>query len=369
MHLYLKNHFRENAKYGSKDRKQISRLCYAYFRTGNALRDIPVKEKILASLFLCADEPDQLFTALKPEWSGEIENNLDEKLEFLRLSGLELTIRQLFPLFDHLSGLLDSPPRFVLSHLVQPRLFLRVRPGREDAVESGLRKAGIPYNIFDHTVEVANSTDLADVLTIDRDVIIQDLSSQRTGNYIRKAIDTIGKGARVWDCCAASGGKAMMAYDLDPTIELTVSDIRPSILENLSARFRRAGINKYHSFVSDLSSQPRTGFYDIIIADVPCSGSGTWGRTPEEMFFFSSSKLDRYTDAQLKIVKNVSRNLRPGGILLYFTCSVYKDENEAMCNLISGETDLISESMELTGGWESGADSMFMAMFRKPARS
>jgi 16S rRNA (cytosine967-C5)-methyltransferase len=368
-HHYLRAFFRENTKYGSKDRKQISKLCYSYYRTGNALSDHPVKDKILASLFLCSEVQDPVLNALKPEWTVQVEYSLEEKISFLEMVGFQLRIPEVFPLYEQLSGFISDTKGFVLSHLVQPRLFLRVRPGKEESVESGLRKAGIPYNLFDHTIELANSTDIVNVLSTDRDVVVQDLSSQHTGEYIERAIRHTGPQARVWDCCAASGGKSIMAYDIEPSIELSVSDIRPSILENLSERFKKAGISKYHSFVADLTVQERSGFYDVVMADVPCSGSGTWGRTPEEMCFFSSSKLERYTETQLKIVKNVSRNVKPGGSLLYLTCSVFRNENEGMVERIIKETKLELQSMELVGGWESGADTMFMALFHMPVRS
>jgi 16S rRNA (cytosine967-C5)-methyltransferase len=368
-HHYLRAFFRENAKYGSKDRKQISKLCYAYYRTGNALSDHPVKDKILASLFLCSEEQDPVLNALKPEWTAQVEYSLEEKISFLEMIGFQLRIPEVFPLFERISELIPDADRFVLSHLVQPRLFLRVRPGREETVESGLRKAGIPYNLFDHTIELANSTDILNVLATDKDVVVQDLSSQRTARFLERAIRDIGPQARVWDCCAASGGKSIMAFDIEPSIELSVSDIRNSILENLSERFKRAGIKKFHSFVADLTVQERSGFYGVVMADVPCSGSGTWGRTPEEMCFFSSPKLERYTETQFKIVKNVSRNVKPGGSLLYLTCSVFRDENEGMVERIVKETKLELQSMELVGGWETRADTMFMALFHMPARS
>jgi 16S rRNA (cytosine967-C5)-methyltransferase len=202
----------------------------------------------------------------------------------------------------------------------------------------------------------------------DRDVVVQDLSSQRTGHLVANALSHVGEGARVWDCCAASGGKSIMTYDLDPSIDLTVSDVRPAILHNLSGRFERAGIKKYRSFVTDLSSEKRRNeLYDVVIADVPCSGSGTWGRTPEELFFFSSAKLERYKDLQQKITTNVAGNIRPGGVLLYFTCSVFRDENENMVEYIQNNTKLELTSMEMVSGWESKADTMFMSMFTLPA--
>lgn len=326
------------------------------------------REKILASLFLTLDEPDDLLLAIKPEWRDHVELHLSEKLAFLELSGLRLPVNEVFPLYDHISGLLAGRDEFILSHFIQPRLFLRIRPGKEELVEGHLRTARIPYNIYDQTVELANSTDIAPVLATDRDVVVQDLSSQRTGKLVANALELAGKGSKVWDCCAASGGKSIMAYDLDPSIDLTVSDIRPAILHNLSGRFDRAGIKKYRSFVADLSTETRRNeWYDIVIADVPCSGSGTWGRTPEELYFFSSSKLLRYQDLQKKIVKNIEGNIRPGGVLLYFTCSVFRDENEDMVEFIQTNTKLELVSMEVVSGWESRADTMFMSMFTLPA--
>ncbi len=367
-HHFLKSFFREHSKYGSKDRKQISKLCYAWFRTGGAWKNIEVKEKILASIFLCQDEPDDILTALKPEWKDQFDKHLSDKLAFLEYVGLRLPVDEVFPLYDHISGLLTSRDEFVLSHLIQPRLFLRVRPGKEGLVEAKLRSAHIPFNIFDHTIELPNSTDIAPVLTADLEVVVQDLSSQRTAEFVSKALEIVGKKARLWDCCAASGGKSIMAYDLDPSIDLTVSDIRPAILHNLTGRFERAGIKKYRSFVADLSIEKQSGqMFDLVIADVPCSGSGTWGRTPEELCYFSSVKLERYIDLQQIIIKNIESSIRPGGVLLYFTCSVFRDENEDMVEYILKNTKLELRSMQLTSGWESRADTMFMAMFTSPA--
>lgn len=367
-HHYLRAFFREHTKYGSKDRKSISRLCYAYFRTGTAWTDLPVKEKILASLFLCHEDAEGIIGLLKPEWLEYLQRPLQDKLERLRTDGFSLSPGQMFPLFDHLSEQLQNPEGFAYSHLIQPRLFLRIRPGKQEHVEQVLRKSGIPYNVFDHTIELANATDLGEILSIDQDVVVQDLSSQQTGDYIRGVLNLIPGKPGVWDCCAASGGKSLLAFDIRKEIDLTVSDLRPSILENLKKRFSRAGLQQYHAFACDLS-HPQGGSrqYDLVMADVPCSGSGTWGRTPEELCWFSSDKLNRYAELQGRIIRNVRPSVKPGGHLLYFTCSVYREENEGMVSFIQEHTDLVLQSMELKSGWESGADSMFMAWFSAPA--
>jgi 16S rRNA (cytosine967-C5)-methyltransferase len=109
----------------------------------------------------------------------------------------------------------------------------------------------------------------------------------------------------LWDCCAASGGKSILAYDQFSSLKLTVSDVRASILSNLRKRFERAGIRHYASFVADITS-PRFQLnktFDIVLCDVPCSGSGTWSRTPEQLSFFARSKSGSTRNFRKKSVR------------------------------------------------------------------
>ena len=68
--------------------------------------------------------------------------------------------------------------------------------------------------------------------------------------------------------------------------------------------------------------------FDFVFADVPCSGSGTWGRTPEQLKYFKQEQLATYTELQGKIIENLIPALKLHGHLLFATCSVYKNENE-----------------------------------------
>lgn len=118
-----------------------------------------------------------------------------------------------------------------------------------------------------------------------------------------------------------------MAKDLYRDIQLTVSDVRESILQNLYRRFQKAGIKNYEALLSDLSATncrlPGKSF-QMIIADLPCTGSGTWARTPEQLYFFKPDKIAYYSDLQKKILSNVVPTLQKGGHLVYITCSVFK---------------------------------------------
>jgi 16S rRNA (cytosine967-C5)-methyltransferase len=367
-HLYLKNHFRQHAKYGGRDRRRISHLCHAYFRSGRAWADKDPESKLLASLFLCSDAEDPLLLYFRPNWAGKCGWPLREKLDHLASVGFPLAPEAVFPLYDHLSALVPDPEAFALSHLRQPSLFLRIRPGKHEHVTKVLDDNGFAYTMNVDVLTLPNGSDVTGLLVADAEVVVQDLSSQRTGEYLRRALQRKGEGAAVWDCCAASGGKSILLHDIDPSVVLTVSDVRPAILDNLHHRFKTAGIREFHAFETDMTVSMRSGRkYDIVIADVPCSGSGTWGRTPADMLSFSADKLARYVHVQRKILTNLLGSLRPGGQFVYFTCSVYRDENEEQVEHLLANSFLELDEMGLIQGYDQGADTLFAARFTLPA--
>ena len=105
--------------------------------------------------------------------------------------------------------------------------------------------------------------------------------------------------------------------------------------------------------------------FDIIITDVPCSGSGTWSRTPEQLYYFNPAEIDRYSALQKKIVQHAIPRLKPGGFLLYCTCSVFKKENEEIVQYIQQQHALQLLKKELLTGYDQKADTLFGAVFQK----
>ena len=232
-------------------------------------------------------------------------------------------------------------------------------------------KAGITYTINETTpgcIVLPNGTRTEELVKADEDAVVQDLSSQRVAALLPAKPETE---FRVWDCCAASGGKSIMASDHYGNINLTVTDIRENILVNLRQRFQRAGITGYKSFVADLGS---TAFlknrelaakrFNLIIADLPCSGSGTWGRTPEHLVYFKEEKLSHYTSLQRRIIDNSTGLLEEGGYYLYITCSVYTGENEDAVGYMKSR-GLKPLSVQYFKGYEEKADTMFAALMMK----
>lgn len=372
---FIKKYFAQHKKFGSKDRKQISHLCYCYFRSlqapppppisgGSAEELIKIEEKIITGLFLCSTEKNEVLELLKPEWNEKCGLTVEEKYSVLNN---QLSIINNFPFADELSTGVDAAA-FAKSLFIQPDLFIRIRPGYEKIVKEKLQKAGIHFNeISSSCLALPNNSKLEDILLFNKEAVIQDYSSQRIAEFLELILDN--KSWKVWDCCAASGGKSILAKDVLSNIDLTASDIRQSILVNLKKRFTEAGIKNYHSFIADLSfancSLPITKF-NLIIADVPCSGSGTWGRTPEQLTYFDKKKIDEYAALQKKVVSTAIPHLHPGGYFLYITCSVFKKENEEVVSFIQENFGLELLKIELIKGYDKKADTMFAALLKKP---
>ena len=372
---YLKKFFAGDKKYGSKDRKYIASLCYAYFRLGKAAATCSIDEDILTGLFLSENIYNEIIHFFKPEWDEWIGKTVAEKKEFIKFP-----VQKIFPFKPELTAAVNHL-QFCESFLKQPKLFLRTRPHKKNIVIQKLQKAKIPLaEIDDNCIALPNSIKLDEVIDADREAVIQDYNSQQVFNFLQNF--TLDKGTvTVWDCCAASGGKSILLYDtLKRNVELTVSDIRLTILLNLHQRFSKAGIKNYNYFWGDLSTTdfkfpPLTAKgtqgvlplynYQLIVCDAPCTGSGTWSRTPENLFYFKPEMIDEFSQRQRKIVTNIIPYLQEEGLLFYITCSVFKKENEDVAHFIKEKFNLQILHMELLKGYNKKADSMFVAVLKK----
>lgn len=363
-HIYLKKYFTSNKKHGSKDRKIITSLCYNYFRTGfGVIPELDWRQKLLLSIFLCETRPSAFLAVFKPEWDFSIHLPIHKKIKIV--DG-EFDLNILFPFKDELSYEIDSG-KYNLSFLVQPKFFIRVRPGCSDSIINKLKEARLS---FDHPeancLSFSNNEKVTDIIQTDKEAVIQDFNSIKTLDCIKDLFNEKDK-INCWDCCAGSGGKSILAYDILKNINLTVSDKRDSILNNLKNRFSKAGITNYKMLLTDLE-KPAVGInasFDLIIADVPCSGSGTWARTPEQILFFHKNEVKNYASIQRKIIDNVLPYLNANGYLLYITCSIFKMENEENVDIFQEKYGLKLIQQEYLIGYEMQADSLFIALFKK----
>ena len=366
LHVWLKDFFKVHPQMGARDRRQLRELVYCYYRMGHSLPASQVNERILGGLLLTGDEQNEFLAYFEPTWNEHIKGSLTDKFDFLSSILPSFNPAKIFPWTASLSESVDADA-FSRSFFLQPDLFIRIRPGYGAKLRDALGKALVPYReISEQTLAFASSTRLEQYVALNKEAVIQDLSSQQTATFMQRPGNP---SERAWDCCAASGGKSLLLHDLQPGIEITVSDIRKSILEQLAIRFREAGISGYHSFVADLSGPQALpeGSYDLILVDAPCTGSGTWSRTPESMFFYKPEKeLPRYTQLQRTILEKVIPALNEKGWFVYITCSVFREENEAAVEFILANSSLRLEQKKVLTGYHQKADSMFVASFSLP---
>ncbi len=355
--VYTKTYFSQNKKFGSTDRRTINNFCYYFFRVGHAV-SAPISEVIVAGIFLCENEESAILEHFNPALNKSITKSLLDKLKILKIKP-----ESIFPFSSYVSKDIDIK-KFSLSFLQQPDLFLRIRPGKKYQVIKKLEDSTIEFQAEKDWVRLSNSEKIDTLISLNKEAVVQDINSQKVFHFFEKFDNK--KEFNVWDCCAASGGKSILLYDrLKGKIKITASDVRTSILENLKIRFHKAGINVKKLFVANLikpfSVEEK---FDIIICDAPCTGSGTWARTPEQLYLFKKESLAEYSQLQRKIIDNSIPALKPGGFFFYITCSVFTDENEENVKYISEKFGMENLSTNYLAGYESKADTLFVSVFK-----
>ncbi len=154
---------------------------------------------------------------------------------------------------------------------------------------------------------------------------VQDVSSQ----LVAPALD-VQPGMMVIDACAGAGGKTLhLASLMQNKGRITAIDIYPEKLRELESRARRNDAKLIRTTpYTDGLEQTLQGTADRLLLDVPCSGMGVVRRNPDTKWKLSADLLDQYITAQQDILRRYSLMLRPGGVMVYATCSIFPSENE-----------------------------------------
>lgn len=371
LHHFLKQYFSQYKKHGSTDRKIITHICYNFYRLGKAFINENAEGKLKIAIFICNDNAGEWNFLYEDEWLNNWNNLLQQRIALIQKKYASFSLNDVFSFADEVSNSLDTAA-FIQSFFIQPDVFIRVRPQYYQGVIARLRQHEINYNLQgENCIALPSSTKINLILNVDEEAVIQDYSSQRIEEFlklIKSEIKDQQSAISVWDCCAGSGGKSILVYDTLDKITLTVSDVRSSIIQNLIERFAKAGIKNYKSFVLDIANSKLPipdSCFDLIICDVPCTGSGTWSRTPEQLYYFQPQKINNYSLLQQKILSNAIPSVNDNGYFLYITCSVFKKENEAIVDFIKQEFQLELIKTELLKGYGKKADTMFAALFKK----
>ncbi len=351
---YLKQFFKARPKLGSRDRRAIADAVYTYYRIAKFVEQ---PSKNIWGIINWALQQQITFneqlqkacdvlqpTAIIPVFDNKILNNQFSK-------EIEAS--------DWYQGLLNIPDTFI-----------RLRVAAFNIVPI-LKAKDMSYEQIDETaIAFPNGYKLSDALP-EQFYVVQDYASQKSLDPFfaivpYKAEDNFS----IWDTCSGAGGKMLLLKDKFRKSNILCTDIRPSILHNLRERaklYYHKNVKTQQLDCSNINTVNKLKEpFDCVISDVPCSGSGTWARTPEQFYFFDAAEIQKFHELQFQIAKNAAIKVKSGGYFVYITCSVFKSENEDVVSKILQEHPQFSlKHQAIINGIDYNTDSMFVAVMQK----
>jgi 16S rRNA (cytosine967-C5)-methyltransferase len=196
---------------------------------------------------------------------------------------------------------------------------------------------------------------------------IQDEGSQMVA-YVANATP----GMSVVDFCAGAGGKTLaLAAQMKNKGRVIACDVLGGRLKRARERFKRAGLHNIE--VRELISEKddwvkrNAGKHDVVLVDAPCSGTGVWRRNPDARWKNLGPGLEELVSLQARILQSASRLVKPGGRLLYATCSLLPEENEEQVEAFLGANEIFRQQgdvLKLTPA-QNGTDGFFTAVLKR----
>ena len=196
---------------------------------------------------------------------------------------------------------------------------------------------------------------------------IQDRASQA----MAESAD-LAPGESVWDCCAGEGGKTMaLAAAVGGRGYVLATDSHRGRLSVLQQRLERSGVRFVRAELHDATLPLRlprevSGGFDVVFVDGPCSSSGTWRRNPDARYRVDPQSLREFPPLQGAILGTAAQAVRPGGRLVYGTCSWFAAENEdVIAAFVSRNPQFRLLSQRMLAPPEYDSDSMFVAVLER----
>ncbi len=228
---------------------------------------------------------------------------------------------------------------------------------RADAV-SAMRAAGLeaePTPFAPNGIRLRGKPALAaQKIFIDGRVEVQDEGSQLLASLVGPK-----RGELVIDFCAGAGGKTLALGDLmRSTGRLYAFDVSAKRLARLKPRLARSGLSNVHPVLIESERDPKlkrlAGKADRVLIDAPCSGLGTLRRNPDLKWRQSLASIAELTVKQAAILAAASRLVKPGGRLVYATCSLLRDENQAIVDAFVASSDAFEMESAVEILWQQG---------------
>lgn len=230
-------------------------------------------------------------------------------------------------------------------HPVCLRFRTTLQPERLQACIHGMEERG---------ARLVRSRYLPYVYTLEGGGNVEDLPGFREGLFVVQDVSSvlavvaagIKPGDFVMDVCAAPGGKSLLAAEwAGKVLSRDVSEEKAALVRENS---RRMGTGNIEVQVYDATrlDPAREGSADVVIVDAPCSGLGVIGKKRDIKYRMTWEKMENLKALQKEIVRTCSRYVKPGGILLYSTCTIHRGENEDMVRFITRELPFVPAGLQ-----------------------
>ena len=327
IHTMLRRH----RSIGARDRRLYRELLYTAVRHLPWIEGRPDEELVALVAALAADTPAT--QAFRAAWADA---RLTEGLS--REALLPAWFRDECPEAF-------APPQLA-ALLTRAPLWLRLQSAEPARVFAELADRGWacqPSDLLPAAVKVLAEVDVTQTDAFAQGLVeVQDLGSQLL-------LESVGlePGGRWLDACAGAGGKTLqLARLLGPDGKVDAHDIRPAALDELVQRVQRAGLG-------NIRVMPKVaGLYDGVLVDAPCSGTGTWRRAPHLKWVTTPESIARAAAVQQTLVTQFAAHVRPGGRLVYATCSLCHRENaEVLAAFLAARPDFAPAPLARTFGF------------------
>ncbi len=393
--------FRNNRDLGTKDRAFVAESVYGVLRrlrylsavTANDANDPDDARKLILAWLLKVEgksirELEPILNEQQTEWAHAIKAKSTQDLPL----AVQADVRDW--LWAKLVAQYGEAEALTIcrSMFEQAALDLRVntiKGTREEVLARMLAENTIKDNVIEITPYSPIGIRMGARLNISKHVLFEagKIEVQDEGSQLLTYLVAPKRGQMVADFCAGAGGKTLAIGALmKNTGRLYAFDISEKRLTNLGKRLKRSGLSNLHAQVISSESDPKlkrlNAKFDRVLVDAPCSGFGTLRRNPDLKWRFEEADIAELNTKQAAILARAAKLTKAGGRLIYATCSLLSDENEAIAEafllensdfkLIAANEVLSHQQIKLdTGRYLKllphlhGTDGFFAAVFEK----
>jgi 16S rRNA (cytosine967-C5)-methyltransferase len=399
----LSEFFRNNRELGTKERAFVAESVYGVLRRLRYLSTVAANEEgdpddarklILAWLVKVEGksirELESILNEQQTEWAQAIKAKSTENLPL----AVQADVRDW--LWNKLVTQYGEAEALTIcrSMFEQASLDLRVntiKGNRDDVLKKMLAENTSNEDIIAITPHSPIGIRMPNRMGISRHVLFTEgkIEVQDEGSQLLAYLVAPKRGQMVADFCAGAGGKSLaLGALMKNTGRLYAFDISEKRLHNLGQRLKRSGLSNLHAQVitgeNDQKLKRLNGKFDRVLVDAPCSGLGTLRRNPDLKWRFEASDIAELNVKQTNILARAAKLTKAGGRLIYATCSLLQDENEAIAEaflaanpdfvLVPANTILAQQQIDLdTGNYLKllphlhGTDGFFAAVFERKA--